>query len=277
MDVEHLTKTQIVLLALLCTFVASIATGIVTVALLAQAPPAVPQTINHIIQRTVETVAPSVTTGEDTPTTVKETTVVVKEEELLSSAITSSFAKLGVVHEGMATTTPVVGLGIPVGSILITDSTTVSETHAVEFGETVLTYKVETKFGEIGVAVLRLVDGKAPAGFRIADTTQTKLGQSVVALPSAAGTRVGIGAVTARYVLGRVGPEGDQTEIRAIETNMGGNLLAGAPLLNAFGDVLGVSTGVSQSIGSVGTFVALSDLAPLFAGVRGTSTAAVAP
>lgn len=277
MDVEHLTKTQIVLLALLCTFVASIATGIVTVALLAQAPPAVPQTINHIIQRTVETVAPSVTAGEPAPTTVKETTVVVKEEELLSGAITSSFAKLGVVHEGLSTTTPVVGLGIPVGQLLITDSAGVTESHSVEFGDTVLTYKLETKFSEVGVAVLRIVDGKAPAGFRIADTAQTKLGQSVVALPSATGTRVGIGAVTARYILGRVGEGENKIEIRAIETNMSGEPMKGAPLLNAFGDVLGVSTGVSQSIGSLGTFVALSDLAPVFSGVRGTSTAAVLP
>ncbi len=278
MDVEHLTKTQIVLLALLCTFVASIATGIVTVSLLAQAPPAVPQTINHIIQRTVETVAPSTITSE-TPTTetVKETTVIVKEDELLSNTITASFAKLGIVHGGVGTSTPVVALGIPVGNMLITDSTAASDTHTVEFGDSILTYKFETKFAEVGIAVLRLTEGKAPTGFRIADTGQTKLGQSVVVLPSASGSRVGIGAITARYTLGRIGDDADETSIRAIETNIGSKPLVGAPLLNAFGDLLGVSSAVSQgSAGGAGTYVALSDLAPLFLNVRGTSTPPVA-
>ncbi len=269
MDVEHLSKSQIVLLVLLCTFVASIATAIVTVSLLAQAPPAVPQTINHIIERTVESVVP--TTGETT--TVKETTVVVKEDELLSGTITSSFAKLGVIHQGEGTSTPAVALGIPVGNFLITDSTAVTERHAVEFGDTALLYKVDSRYVEVGVAVLKLVEGKPPSSFRVADVKDVKLGQSVVTLPSAAGTRVGIGAVIARYNLARIGKEGEEVPVRALDTNIRDKITAGAPLLNAFGDLLGVSTAVSSGpSGGPGTFVALSDLAPLFLSVKGTST-----
>lgn len=274
MDVEHLSKTQIVLLALLCTFVASIATGIVTVALLAQAPPAVTQTVNHIIQRTVETVAP--TTG--TPTTVKETTVVVKEDDLLSGTISTSFAKLAAVHEGTATTTPVIALGIPVGPYVVTDLSVVGEKHAVDIGPTVYQYTLDQKFTDVGVAVLKLVDQKtAPPTMRVADVAQVKLGQSVVALPSAAGTRVGIGSVTARYVLARIGDADAAVPVRAIDSNIGGKIAPGAPLLNAFGDVLGIATGVSQGpSGGPGTFVALSDLTPLFMSVRGTSTPPIA-
>ena len=273
MDIEHLSKTQIVLLALLCTFVASIATGIVTVALLAQAPPAVTQTVNHIIQRTVETVAP--TTG--SPTTVKETTVVVKEDELLSTSIANAFSKLGVVHETKATSSPVVALGVPVGSVLLTDASAVTGTHAVEIGGVALTYELDTTFPEVGVAVLTLVEGKTPPSARIGDTAQLKLGQSVVVLPSASGARVGIGAITARYTLGRIGDGEGQVVVRAIDTNIGGKIAGGAPLLNAFGDVVGISTMLSQGPqGGVGTFVSLSDLSPLFLGVKGTSTPATA-
>ena len=59
MDLEHLTKHQIVLLTLLVSFVTSIATGIVTVSLVNQAPPGVTSTINQIVERTVEKVVPS--------------------------------------------------------------------------------------------------------------------------------------------------------------------------------------------------------------------------
>lgn len=272
MDIEHLSKTQIVLLALLCTFVASIATGIVTVALLAQAPPAVTQTVNHIIQRTVETVAPKT----DTPVTVKETTVVVKEDELLSKTISTAFARLGVVHGNNATTSDTVGLGIPVSNFLITDSSIVLDKHAVEFGSAAYQYVMHKRYPEVGIAVLKLVDEKGPASVRIADTAQVQLGQSVVALPSASGIRVGIGSITARYTIGRISLDGETVQIRALDTNIGGKILPGAPLLNAFGDVIGVSTMLSQGpAGGIGTFVSASDLAGLFLNVRGTSTPAV--
>lgn len=56
MDIKELDKKQLVLLTLLITFVVSIATGIVTVSLMNQAPKSVPQTINNVIQRTIEKV-----------------------------------------------------------------------------------------------------------------------------------------------------------------------------------------------------------------------------
>ena len=58
---EELTKTQIVLLTLLVSFVTSIATGIVTVTLMDQAPSDVTRTIDRIIEKTVETVVPGET------------------------------------------------------------------------------------------------------------------------------------------------------------------------------------------------------------------------
>ncbi len=56
MDINELNKKQLILLTLLITFVVSIGTGIVTVSLMKQMPPTVPQTINNVIQRTIEKV-----------------------------------------------------------------------------------------------------------------------------------------------------------------------------------------------------------------------------
>ncbi|MEI6057899.1 MAG: hypothetical protein WCQ60_02905 [bacterium] len=61
---EHLTKQQIVLLTLLVSFVTSIATGIVTVALMDQAPVGVTNTINRIIERTIESSPASTDTNQ---------------------------------------------------------------------------------------------------------------------------------------------------------------------------------------------------------------------
>ena len=58
MDIEQLNRTQILLLTLLVSFVTSIATGIVTVSLMGQAPHGITQTVNRIFERTVEKVVP---------------------------------------------------------------------------------------------------------------------------------------------------------------------------------------------------------------------------
>ena len=71
---EHLTKAQIVLLTLFVSFVASMATGIVVVTLMDQAPDPVNQTITNVVERTIEKI---------TPTFVEKPgeTVIVKDED----------------------------------------------------------------------------------------------------------------------------------------------------------------------------------------------------
>ncbi|MCA9353761.1 hypothetical protein KC842_02725 [Candidatus Nomurabacteria bacterium] len=55
---EDLTKTQLILLCILISFVSAIATSIITTSLLAEAPLQTTQTINKIVQNTVERVVP---------------------------------------------------------------------------------------------------------------------------------------------------------------------------------------------------------------------------
>lgn len=81
---EDLTKQQIILLALLLSFVTSIGTGIITVSLLDQAPERVTQTINKVVERTVENVLPTETTIKETETITR---VVVESDDAVISAI----------------------------------------------------------------------------------------------------------------------------------------------------------------------------------------------
>jgi hypothetical protein len=87
MDIKDLNKPQLIMLALLLSFVTSIATGITTVTLMQQAPSSVTIPINRIIRQTVEKIVPA-----EGKTTVQ--TVVVKEEDLVVDAIAKNKSAL---------------------------------------------------------------------------------------------------------------------------------------------------------------------------------------
>ncbi|HEY4513314.1 MAG TPA: hypothetical protein VJH06_02265 [Candidatus Paceibacterota bacterium] len=59
MDIKDLNKAQLILLAVLLSFVTSIATGITTVTLMQQAPASVTIPVTRIVRETVEKVVPA--------------------------------------------------------------------------------------------------------------------------------------------------------------------------------------------------------------------------
>ena len=80
MDIKDLNKPQLILLAVLLSFVTSIATGITTVTLMQQAPASFTAPVNRIIRQTVEKIQQV-----EGKTTVQ--TVIIKEEDLVVDAI----------------------------------------------------------------------------------------------------------------------------------------------------------------------------------------------
>ena len=85
---EELNKTQLILLALLVSFVTSIATGIVTVALMDQAPPYITQTISRVIKETERIIVPA--KGQY----ASVETIVVKEEDYIVNAVDSNMSNI---------------------------------------------------------------------------------------------------------------------------------------------------------------------------------------
>ncbi len=57
MNIEELSKAQLLLLTVMVNFVVSIATGVLTVSFLDQAPTTVTQGVNRVIEHTIQTIA----------------------------------------------------------------------------------------------------------------------------------------------------------------------------------------------------------------------------
>lgn len=114
---EHLTRSQIVLLTLFVSFVSSMATGIVVVTLMQQAPEPVWQTITNVVEKTIEKAVPTIVEKPGK-------TVVVKDEDLVVAAIERNTKSVVVFNTpGAAGEILPAGVGVIVsaGGLVVTD------------------------------------------------------------------------------------------------------------------------------------------------------------
>lgn len=264
MNLEELTKTQIVLLVLLVSFVTSIATGIVTVSLLDQAPPALTQTINRIVERTVERVVPETSQKATaaTPIVTRETTVVVKDEDLITQAIEKNRKSIVRIQKVTAqeagdTKRVTVGLGVVVniGGVVATDSAIIERgTPYAALTSDGASYVLKiSHLTESPVALLTIQKGQddktkfAPVQF--SDLSKLRLGQSVISFSGALRDDIQIGIIRS-LVTADVPPEKEGEEpakiLAFIDTDVSDAVLPGTPLLNIFGEFVGIETGAAR-------------------------------
>lgn len=109
---EDLTKHQLILLVLLVTFVTSIATGIITFSLLSEAPVEITQTIDRVVEKTIEKVVPV----EGQPQKVVTTVVVNEEEKVLESISKNEKSIVRIKSVALDGTQIFTGIGIVVDS-----------------------------------------------------------------------------------------------------------------------------------------------------------------
>lgn len=102
MNIEDLSKTQLLLLTILVNFITAIATAVMTVSLLDQAPPTITQTVNRIVERTVETASQTPLPAIPGITPPAKETIIIRDEDLLAAAIRADAGRRVLIHRGDA-------------------------------------------------------------------------------------------------------------------------------------------------------------------------------
>ena len=225
MDIEDLSKTQLLLLTILVNFVTSIATGVLTVSLLDQAPTTVTQTVNRIVDHTIETVTTQVPVignegGSEGPTT----------EELLVSAIAETAARSVVVYRDDSQRA-VIGTGLYLPSqrtvVLVSAENTARAFVVFSDGSSAEAFRRGqdgnlTSYGFADTASLPQV-----ADARLLPAAEVRQGQTAIALTTERNATTGIVS---------------RTDSTTIYTDLSG-IPAGAGVVNLAGDIIGISGG----------------------------------
>lgn len=200
---EELNNRQIVLLTMLMSFVVSIATGIMTVAMLEEAPPTLTQTVNRVVERTIERVV----TGSSTPekqvpapvtTVTKEVTVFAKEDDLIISAVEKNQPRIATIFSTVQATSSeplAVGFIVSRDGVVIVDRASVAtefglrESYKIMIGEKSYTAKPIKMKPEVmastPVALLKISDmkeGDTLPAVTFGRQMDPKIAQTIIAL-----------------------------------------------------------------------------------------------
>lgn len=239
---EDLTKHQLILLVLLITFITSIGTGIITFTLLSEAPVEVTQTINRVVEKTIERVV----TEEGKPEKVV-TTVVVNEEDRVLEAIAKNEKSIvrfkTILADGTEST---VGLGIVVsanGTIAYSLSNfNPAASYDVVFfdGKIYPTGKVyvDSPNNLVFVTVNIPKNDTSKYVFHpalLGNSDTLKIGQSLIAITGKESNAVSIGRVR------QLEFEDDKKTVKSIVSDIPiVKSYSGSPVLNLSGEVVGL-------------------------------------
>ena len=222
---EHLNKQQIVLLTLLVSFVTSIATGIVTVALIDQAPKGVTQTINQIVERTIERVVPS---DSNTKSVVTASVInFVDQTAIASDKVSKNVVRIR-SKDGKVT-----GLGLVISKdgIIVTDKSVIAPQgdlvavfpNGQEFPIQVIQSQIN---GDIVFITAILTKDKKIDFYPITFSSGEKLGQTVFALSFKNSNFIDQGIIK---------------DVNIIKTSITStDIVAGSPIFDINGDVIGI-------------------------------------
>lgn len=248
---DHLNKTQLVLLAILVSFVSSISTGIVMIKLTENSPQPITQTINRVIEKTIERVAPEKSTS--------IVTKIVKEEELIVSAIEKNSGNVVKIKTDVDLDKNNPGTLLGYGfvfsgndKLVVTDLNIVADIdvpYVIEFSNGT-TVKAERVYGsESGVSVMKFfvtASDKIPEFNDLNLTTDKsiKVGQTVVGIADSVSTGLISGIIFEKdnpMATTTESSEAEKTHISAIKTSITSITETGWPLVNLEGNIVGLA------------------------------------
>ncbi|MBP6060557.1 MAG: serine protease [Candidatus Pacebacteria bacterium] len=188
MDIKDLNKSQLILLAVLLSFITSIATGITTVTLMQEAPVSFTAPVNRIIKQTVENIV-------QVPGNNTTQTVVIKEEDLVVDAVAKNKSAVFSISKdfddlnGQRTEISLgSGFAINKDGTIVADALWVPTKDAYFVKNSYGKFKAELLSINKGVAYMKIgepVDGTSVATYTVpttGDFSKMKIGQKILIL-----------------------------------------------------------------------------------------------
>ncbi len=227
MNIEELSKSQLLLLTILVNFVTAVATGIITVSLLDVSPPFVTQTVNRVVEHTIQTVTQAA------PAAVVAATPAPSTQDLVTAAIAADASRVVAIYSGVTgTSTPVIAVGtfLPkAGAAVTAAQEALPKQVLVEFADGSFAPASLSKAGN-GYMIYGFADGAtlpkvtAPT---LLETSTLKLGQTALAISADGAASTGI--------VSQVTKDGVRTTLPAVG--------AGSAAVDLSGNLIGIAAG----------------------------------
>ena len=244
---EDLTKHQLILITLLITFVTSIATGIITFTLLSEAPVEVTQTINRVVEKTIQQVVP--TQGQ--PEKVTTTVVVSEEDRILDTIAKNEKSIVRLKTTGSDGSEVVAGLGVVINTdgVIVADlrSFNMTSSFSILFSDG-KTYPVGKIFADTVNGLLFMktnVSQDAKYTFypsTFGNSNNLKIGQTLVAISGRDSNSASIGRVfQLKFAEDKKTVAGIVSDIKISKSHFG------SPALSLNGEIIGFEASFVES------------------------------
>jgi S1-C subfamily serine protease len=254
---EQLTKQQLILLALLVSFVTSLATGIFTVSLMDQAPKGVVQTIHEVVEKMV--------TPQDAAVTASTPTIS-QEDKITSAAaqVTKSVVKL---HSPGST--EIVGLGLIVSNqgVIMADKSVLAQMVGFEaqypngshYALSVIQSQTQGDIVLLAPSAIASSTGLAGTFTPIDFGGAPKLGQTTLIVSGKGSPTLSQGIIS-QLDIDHINPDGSQPARIGTSVPVSAAILIGSPLFNTDGEVIGMTTSTVSKDATTAAFYPIMQL-----------------